>query len=113
MVSTADLIAALERLRLRPPSVPDTAAATQAQLDVAFARVAALTEILRNDEGWTDTSRLAARLLLADLGAISARFRAEASEAAALLARGLESIRTPEAAVGSTDQDADANTAGR
>ena len=91
-VSPADLAATLEALRLRPASVPTVAAAMQGQLELAFGRLAAVTELLRQETEWNEATRLAARLLLTDLGTISAQFRAEANEAAARLTRVLESI---------------------
>jgi hypothetical protein len=86
-LSAADLAALLEGLRLRPQDVPSRAAANGAQLELAFARISALTELVRrrvsSDEA---TMRLAQRMLLADLGLVSASFRGEANEHAGALA---------------------------
>ena len=86
-LSPADLAALLERFRLRPQDVPTLAAANQAQLELAFARIGALTELLRTGHSSDDATRLAARLLLADLGLVSAWFRGQANERAGALAR--------------------------
>ncbi len=57
---------------------------------MAFARISALTDLLRANGSSDDATRLAARLLLADLGMVSAWFRGEANEAASALARVLD-----------------------
>ena len=88
--SAADLAALLERFRLRPQDVPTVAVAGQTQLDLAFARISALTELLRSHGPSDDAARLAERLLLADLGLVSAWFRGQANETAVALARVLE-----------------------
>jgi hypothetical protein len=93
-VSAADLIAVLERFQLRPAAVAAVPIAAQGQVELACARIAALTELLRRDAAWSDASRLTARLLLADLGAVSAQFRAGANESAAALTQVTDSIRT-------------------
>ena len=93
-LTPATLAATLERLQLRPPAVQTVQAATQGQVDLAAARIAAFTELLRDDPAWTETTRLTARLLLAELGAISAQFRAGATESAASLTAAIDSIRT-------------------
>ncbi len=84
-----DLAALLERFRLRPQEVPTVAVAGQAQLELALARISALTELLRTGEP-AEGARVAERLLLADLGLVSTWFRAQANETAAALARVLE-----------------------
>jgi hypothetical protein len=93
-VSAADLIAVLERFQLRPAAVAAVGAAAQGQVELACARIAALTDLLRRDAGWNEASRLTARLLLSDLGAVSAQFRAGANESSAALTQVLDSIRT-------------------
>ena len=93
-LSPAALAAALERLELRPAAVHDVQAATQGQLELACARIAALTDLLRADTGWSETTRLTARLLLVELGTVSAQFRAGATESADALGRAMDSIRT-------------------
>lgn len=93
-LSASELIAVLERFQLRPASVPAVDAAAQGQVELACARIAALTDLLRRDTAWDETSRLTARLLLADLGAVSAQFRAGANQSAAAVTQVLDSIRT-------------------
>jgi hypothetical protein len=83
-----DLTALLERFRLEA-SAKSTAEVTEAQLDIALARIAALTEALRNaDDG--EASRLASRLLLGDLAMVAAYFRARTNDIAVSLSRVLE-----------------------
>jgi hypothetical protein len=95
-LSAADLAALLERLRLRPQDVPTLAAANGAQLELTFARIRVLTELVGRG-GATDeaTLRLAQRLLLADLGLVSASFRGAANEHAGALARVLSDAPVP------------------
>ena len=93
-VSAGELIAVLERFQLRPAAVPAVDVAAQGQVELACARIAALTELLRRDTAWDETSRLTARLLLTDLGAVSAQFRAGANQSNAALTQVLDSIRT-------------------
>jgi hypothetical protein len=79
-----DLTALLERLRLQEASAKSTAEVTAAQLDITLARIAALTEALRNaDDG--EASRLASRLLLGDLATVAAHFRARTNDIAVSL----------------------------
>jgi hypothetical protein len=90
-LSSADLAALLERFRLRPQEVPTAAAASRAQLELAFARISALSEAVGGGDAPADDAvRLAMRLLLMDLGFVSAWFRGEASEKASALARVLD-----------------------
>lgn len=93
-VSPNALAAALERLQLRPAAVLTGQAVTQGQVELTCARIAALTDLLRADTVWSETTRLTARLLLADLGAVSAQFRATANEDAETLTRTIDSIRS-------------------
>ncbi len=93
-LSAAELNAVLERFQLRPASVPAVATAASGQVELACARVAALTELLRRGGAWNEATRLTARLLLADLGFVSGQFRAAANESAAELLAVLDSIRT-------------------
>ncbi len=53
--------------------------------ELALARIAALTDLVRGSGDWDEASRATARLLLADLAAVSADFRARANELDALL----------------------------
>ena len=93
-LSPAALAAALERLSLRPAGVGTVEASTQGQVELSCARIAALTDLLRADTAWTETTRLTARLLLVELGAVSAQFRAGATESADALTRAMDSLRT-------------------
>ena len=93
-LSPAVLAAALERLQLRPATVETVEAATHGQVELACARIAALTDLLRAETAWSETTRLTARLLLVELGAVSAQFRAGATESAAALTGAMDSIRT-------------------
>ena len=93
-LTPAVLAAALERLQLRPATVEDVHAAAKGQMELACARIAALTDLLRADTAWSETTRLTARLLLVELGAVSAQFRAGATESADALTRAMDSIRT-------------------
>ena len=89
---TADeLTGLLERFRLPQAAAKATADVSQEQLDLLLARIASLTEALRDAEA-NDTTRLATRLLLNDLGLVSAHFRARANEIGAALTRALEGI---------------------
>ena len=60
-----------------------------AAVDQALARIATVAELLRRDEPVDGVTRLAARLLLTDLAAISSAFRARAADFTALLADAL------------------------
>jgi len=93
-LSPATLAAALERLQLRPAAAPNVAAATHGQFELTCARIASVTELLRRETDWTETTRVAARLLLADVGAASAYVRADANESAQSLTRTIDSIRS-------------------
>jgi hypothetical protein len=93
-LSPADLMALFERFRLRPQDVPTVAFATRTQLDLMLARITALTDLVRSsDPVADDASRLAIRLLLVDLGVLSAWLRGEANEKAAALGRVLDEVR--------------------
>jgi hypothetical protein len=91
--SPIDVAALLERLRLRPQDVSTAAAASRAHIELILARITALTELLERDGVSHDTRRVATRLLLADLGVVSAWFRAQANEAASALSRVLDGAR--------------------
>src|SRR3989442_12565581 len=81
-LSPAVLAAALERLQLRPATVETVQAATNGQVELACARIAALTDLLRAETAWSETTRLTARLLLVELGTVSAQLQAGATESA-------------------------------
>lgn len=88
-----DLTALLERLRLQPAGPASLSEVNRAQLDLLLARIASLTEALR-DAPSDETSRLAARLLLADLSSVAAQFRGRANDIAGALTRALDGIRS-------------------
>lgn len=88
-----DLTALLERLRLQPAGAASLSEVSQAHLDLLLARIASLTEALRDAQS-DETSRLAARLLLADLAPVVARFRGGANDIAGALARAADGIRS-------------------
>lgn len=87
-----DLTALLERLRLQPAGPASLSEVNRAQLDLLLARIASLTDALRGAPS-DETSRLAARLLLADLGLVAAQFRGRANDIAGALTRALDGIR--------------------
>jgi hypothetical protein len=86
-----DLTRLLERFRLQQAGANATPEVNQAQLDLLLARIASLTDTLRDTEA-NETTRLASRLLLSDLGLVSAHFRARANEIGEALTRALEGI---------------------
>ena len=90
--SIDDLTALLQQLRLQQPGAKSTSEATQAQIDLLLARIALLTDTLRDAE-WSEPSRAAARLLLADLAMVSAQFRGNANSISERLAGTLETVR--------------------
>ena len=88
-----DLTALLERLRLQPAGPASLPEVNRAQLDLLLARIASLTDAVRGAPP-DETSRLAARLLLADLGLVAAQFRGRANDTASALTRALDGIRS-------------------
>lgn len=91
--TATDLIALLERVPLATPA-RSLAGIRQAKLELTLARVASLTDALRGAEP-TDASRVAARLLLADLADVAAQFRTgirEISDALTSAADGLHAV---------------------
>ncbi len=90
--STDDLTALLQQLRLQPPGAKSPSEVHRAQTDLLLARISSLTDTLRGAE-WNDSSRAAARLLLADLAMVSAQFRGQATAISEKLAATLESVR--------------------
>ena len=88
-----DLTALLERLRLQPAGAASLSEVNRAHLDLLLARIASLTEALRGAQS-DETSRLAARLLLAALGLVAAQFRGRANDTADALTRALDGIRS-------------------
>jgi hypothetical protein len=86
-----DLTALVECIRLQPASAQLSADVAQAQLEVLLARIAALTEALRNAPA-TDSARFGARLLLADLALVTAQFRGRTNAAHETLTRAIEGL---------------------
>jgi hypothetical protein len=90
--STGDLTALLQQLRLQDPGGKSPSEVHQAQIDLLLARIASLTDTLRTAD-WNDTSRTAARLLLADLAMVTAQLRGRATATSETLATTLEKVR--------------------
>ncbi len=90
--SLDDLTALLQQLRLQQPGAKSPAEVAQVQTDLLLARMASLTDTLRAAE-WNDTSRAAARLLLADLAMVAAQLRGNATAIGERLDGTLESVR--------------------
>lgn len=87
-----DLTALLQQLRLQQPGAKSPSEVHRAQTDLLLARISSLTGRLRSD-GWDDSSRAAARLLLADLAMVSAQFRGHATAIGEKLAATLDNVR--------------------
>lgn len=90
--SIDELTGLLQQLRLQQPGAKSPAEVAQAQTDLLLARMASLTATLRAAE-WNDTSRAAARLLLADLAMIAAQVRSNAAAIGDGLTTTLEHVR--------------------
>ena len=86
-----DLTVLLERLRRQSAGAASLPEVHQTQLDLLLARIASLTDALRGAPS-DETSRLAARLLLADLSSVAAQFRGRANDIAGALARALDGL---------------------
>ena len=79
-----DLTQLLERLPVERAGTQTSVQAGDAQIEMLCARVALLTEALRDAEA-SDAARLAARVLLADLAQVTAQFRGRANSIRATL----------------------------
>lgn len=90
--SIDELTALLQQLRLQQPGAKSPAEVAHVQTDLLLARMASLTHTLRAEE-WNDTSRAAARLLLADLAMVAAQVRGNATAIGERLAGTLENVR--------------------
>src|SRR5437870_1421967 len=89
-LTTPDLIALFERLRLALPA-RSTVDAQKAQLDLALARSGLLADTLRGGS-WTDANQIAACVLLSDLALVACELRGstrDVSDAFVNAARGL------------------------
>jgi hypothetical protein len=84
--SPDDLTALLEAFRPQHAGTKVASEVTQAQVDSTLARIASLTEALRGAEP-NETSRLAERLLLADLAFVAAQLRGQSNTLRQLLIR--------------------------
>ena len=89
--TVADLTALLERIRLQPAGAKTPAEVNRVQLDLLLARIGLLTEALRGAAG-NETTRLATRMLLADLALVAGRFRGDTNATSAALSGALEGI---------------------
>ena len=90
--SIDDLADLLRQLRLQQPGAKSPSEVNQAQTDLLLTRISSLTDTLRGTD-WNDTSRAAARLLLADLAMVTAQFRGHTTAIGDRLARTLENVR--------------------
>lgn len=86
------LVELLQQLQLQTSRAGSPSEAAQAASDLLLDRLAALTRALRGADA-NDTSRIAARLLLADVATAAAQLRGEASAHAASLTRVLDDVR--------------------
>jgi hypothetical protein len=82
----------LQQLQLQASRADTPFDAAQAQSDLLLDRLAALTRALRGADA-SDSSRIAARLLLADVAMTTAGIRGEASAHEASLTRVLDDVR--------------------
>ena len=95
-MATNDLTALLQQLRLQLPGAKSPTQAAHAQTDLLLSRIASLSSTLRDAQGaseWNDTSRAAARLLLADLAMVAADIRGNATALNQQLAATIEDAR--------------------
>jgi len=87
-----DLILLLERLLVQSAGVKSTPDVTREQVDVLITRIAALTDALRG-AAEDNTAKIASRMLIADLAAVTAQFRGRANELSEVLTRALDNLR--------------------
>ena len=86
------LAALLERLNVQPAGGKLPREVIDAQVDLLLTRIAELTGALRG-AGSDGTTRLAARLLVADLSLVAAHFRGRTNDIGVALTRALEGIQ--------------------
>jgi DNA anti-recombination protein RmuC len=103
LVTAGDLTRLLERLTVERGQAQSPAQAADAQVERLAARITLLTEALRGAEA-SDASRLAARLLVADLAQVTAQFRGRTNGIRAALESAVEEMR---AAIGADRAAAD------
>src|SRR5687767_13378847 len=84
-LTSDDLAALLDRFPVERMGAKAVADVTEAQLQTLLARIAALTDALRDTQGG-DAERLAARILVADLATVVGQFRGRANTLRATLA---------------------------
>jgi hypothetical protein len=103
LVTADDLTRLLEQLTVERGQAQTPAQAGDAQVELLIARITLLTEALRGAEA-SDTARLAARLLVADLAQVTAQFRGRTNGIRAALESAVEEMR---AAIGTEHAAAD------
>jgi hypothetical protein len=86
------LVALLERFPLEDAIGKPRPEATDAHLQLLLARIGALTDAIRAS-GADDSARLAWRLMLNDLAACAAQFRARTNDLRPAVAQALEELR--------------------
>jgi len=91
-LTSDDLAALLERCAVERAGAKAATDVTEAQLQILLARIAALTEALRDTEGG-EAERLAARILVGDLATVAGQFRGRASSVRAALAGAEQGLR--------------------
>ena len=84
------LSAVLQQLRLQHADRKSPSEVTQAEIDLLLARIASLSETLGGAAQSTETFRIAARLLLADVAMVTAHFRGSTNMLSERLTRALE-----------------------
>ena len=90
--TTDALTALLGRLAIERAGSLGPTEITQAQVDLLLARIGALTEALR-DAASNDSTRLAARLLIADLALVAGQFRGSTNAMRASLSVTLDELK--------------------
>jgi hypothetical protein len=98
-----ELAALLERFSLERAGVRTSDEITASQVQLLLARIAALTEVLR-DALPGQTTQLASRMLLKDLSEVAAHFRGRANVLRPLLAEALTQVRESLAAIRATTE---------
>ena len=87
-----ELTARLEQLALQRASAKTPAEAAGAQVDFLIARMTLLIGVLRCAEA-NDATRLASRMLIADLAQVAAQFRASTNAISGSLSTVLDDLR--------------------
>ena len=91
-LTSDDLVLLLECFRKERTGAGKTAETTDKQVQVLFARIAALTDALGGTES-TDAARIASHVLLSDLAFVAAQFRGRANTIRASLGKTFEDLR--------------------